>query len=36
MDKGLLDIGLLLEPIDMEKYEFARVFRLLWKVVFQK
>lgn len=21
---------------DMEKYEFARVFRLLWKVVFQK
>ena len=21
---------------DMEKYEFARIFRLLWKVVFQK
>ena len=21
---------------DMEKYEIARVFRLLWKVVFQK
>ncbi len=25
MDKGLLDIGLLLEPIDMEKYEFIRL-----------
>lgn len=25
MDKGLLDIGLFLEPIDMEKYEFIRL-----------
>lgn len=25
MDKGLLDIGLFLEPIDMEKYEFTRL-----------
>ena len=25
MDKGLLDIGLLLEPIDMEKYDFIRL-----------
>lgn len=25
MDKGLLDIGLLLEPIDIEKYEFIRL-----------
>ncbi|MCM1467614.1 MAG: LysR family transcriptional regulator [Alistipes sp.] len=24
MDKGLLDVGLLLEPIDMEKYDFIR------------
>lgn len=24
MDKGLLDIGLLLEPVDMEKYDFIR------------
>lgn len=24
MDKGLLDLGLLLEPIDVEKYEFIR------------
>lgn len=24
MDKGLVDIGLLLEPIDMEKYDFIR------------
>ena len=24
MDKGLLNIGLLLEPIDMEKYDFIR------------
>ena len=24
MDKGLLDIGLLLEPIDIEKYDFVR------------
>lgn len=27
MDRGLLDIGLLLEPIDMEKYEFIRLDR---------
>lgn len=25
MDKGILDIGLLLEPVDMEKYEFIRL-----------
>lgn len=25
MDKGLIDIGLLLEPVDMEKYEFVRM-----------
>lgn len=25
MDKGLLDLGLLLEPIDIEKYEFIRM-----------
>ena len=25
MDKGLMDIGLLLEPIDMEKYDFIRL-----------
>lgn len=25
MDKGLLDIGLLLEPVDMEKYDFIRM-----------
>ncbi|MDD4370285.1 MAG: LysR family transcriptional regulator [Anaerostipes sp.] len=25
MDKGLLDVGLLLEPIDIEKYEFIRL-----------
>lgn len=25
MDKGLLDIGLLLEPVDMEKYDFVRL-----------
>ena len=27
MDKGLLDIGLLLEPVDMEKYDFIRLDR---------
>lgn len=25
MDKGLLDVGLLLEPVDMEKYDFIRL-----------
>lgn len=25
MDKGILDIGLLLEPVDMEKYDFVRL-----------
>lgn len=25
MDRGLLDLGLLLEPVDMEKYEFVRM-----------
>lgn len=34
MDKGLLDIGLLLEPIDMEKYEFIRLnIREKWVVL---
>lgn len=27
MDKGLLDIGLLLEPVDKEKYDFIRLDR---------
>jgi DNA-binding transcriptional LysR family regulator len=27
MDRGLIDIGLLLEPIDMEKYDFIRLNR---------
>lgn len=27
MDKGLIDIGLLLEPVDIEKYEFIRLDR---------
>lgn len=27
MDKGLLDVGLLLEPIDIEKYDFIRLDR---------
>lgn len=27
MDKGLIDIGLLLEPIDMQKYDFIRLDR---------
>lgn len=25
MDKGLIDLGLLLEPVDMEKYDFVRM-----------
>ena len=25
MDKGLVDVGLLLEPVDMEKYDFVRL-----------
>ncbi len=25
MDRGILDLGLLLEPVDMEKYDFVRV-----------
>ncbi|MDD3252203.1 MAG: LysR family transcriptional regulator [Lachnospiraceae bacterium] len=34
MDKGLLDIGLLLEPIDMEKYDFIRLnIRENWVVL---
>ena len=33
MEKGLLDIGLLLEPVDMEKYEFIRLnIREKWVV----
>lgn len=34
MDKGLLDIGLLLEPVDMEKYDFIRLdMRENWVVL---
>lgn len=34
MDKGLVDIGLLLEPIDMEKYDFIRLdVREKWVVL---
>ena len=34
MDKGLMDIGLLLEPIDMEKYDFIRLnIREKWVVL---
>lgn len=34
MDKGLVDIGLLLEPIDMEKYDFIRMdIREKWVVL---
>lgn len=34
MDKGILDIGLLLEPIDMEKYDFIRLnIRERWVVL---
>lgn len=34
MDRGLTDVGLLLEPVDMEKYEFIRLDRAeRWIVV---
>lgn len=34
MDKGLIDIGLLLEPVDIEKYEFIRLdIREKWVVL---
>lgn len=34
MDKGLIDIGLLLEPVDIEKYEFIRLsMRERWVVL---
>ncbi len=34
MDKGLIDIGLLLEPVDIEKYEFIRLdMRENWVVL---
>lgn len=34
MDKGLLDIGLLIEPVDMEKYDFIRLnIREKWVVL---
>lgn len=34
MDKGLVDIGLLLEPIDIEKYDFVRLqIKEKWVVV---
>lgn len=34
MDKGLLDVGLLLEPVDMEKYDFVRLnVREKWVVL---
>ncbi len=36
MDKGLIDIGLLLEPIDMEKYDFIRLdIKEKWVVLMQ-
>ncbi|WP_455599756.1 LysR family transcriptional regulator [Cloacibacillus sp.] len=36
MDKGLTDIGLLLEPIDIEKYEFVRLkVKERWAVLLQ-
>lgn len=36
MDKGLIDIGLLLEPIDMEKYDFIRLnLKEKWVVLMQ-
>ncbi len=25
MDKGLIDVGLLMEPMDIEKYDFVRM-----------
>ncbi len=34
MDKGLVDVGLLLEPIDIEKYDFIRLdMKERWVVV---
>ncbi|MEY8536282.1 LysR family transcriptional regulator [Blautia pseudococcoides] len=34
MDKGLIDVGLLLEPIDIEKYDFVRMqIKEKWVVV---
>ncbi len=34
MDKGLIDVGLLLEPVDMEKYEFVRLRgQEIWNVL---
>ena len=36
MDKGLLDIGLFLEPVDMEKYDFIRLnMKENWVVLMQ-
>ena len=36
MDKGLLDLGLLLEPIDMGKYDFIRMdIKEKWVVLMQ-
>lgn len=37
IDKGLLDLGLLLEPVDIGKYEFARMpIREQWSVLTRK
>lgn len=37
MDRGLVDVGLLLEPIDIEKYDFIRLnMREKWVVFFPK
>lgn len=36
MDKGLIDIGLLLEPVDIEKYDFIRLnIKEKWVVLMQ-
>lgn len=37
MDKGLIDIGLLTEPVDIEKYEFVRLdYKEVWGVIAPK
>lgn len=37
IDKGLIDIGLLTEPVDIEKYEFARLnYREVWGILAPK
>lgn len=37
LDKGLLDVGLLLEPVDTEKYDFVRLSQKeIWGVLMRK